>query len=144
MTASEKQTDLNAANRPHARFVGGTLVLEGVSRQLRPPGPFEWINARWRCPAVHYRALYAWFKQQGIRNSIPRWHKLSLSLHDHRELHAYQSEALRAWLAANRWGSVVLPTGAGKTFLALQAIAQTQASCSIGEARRTASSSRAR
>jgi superfamily II DNA or RNA helicase len=128
MRASGKQTDLNAANRPRARFVGGTLVLEGVPRALRPPDPFEWINARWRCPAVYYRALYAWFRQQGIRNSIPRWQKLSLSLHDRRELHAYQSEALHAWLAAERWGSVVLPTGAGKTLLALQAIAQTQAS----------------
>jgi superfamily II DNA or RNA helicase len=39
-------------------------------------------------------------------------------------LHPYQAEALQAWLAAGRWGSVVLPTGAGKTLLALHAIAQ--------------------
>ena len=38
-----------------------------------------------------------------------------------------QTEALNAWLAANCWGSVVLPTGAGKTFLALHAISE----CSV-------------
>ncbi|NTW03221.1 MAG: DEAD/DEAH box helicase [Oscillochloris sp.] len=36
----------------------------------------------------------------------------------------YQSEALEAWLAANGRGTVVLPTGAGKTVLALMAIAR--------------------
>jgi superfamily II DNA or RNA helicase len=35
---------------------------------------------------------------------------------------AYQSEAIEAWLAASGRGTVVLPTGAGKTVLALMAI----------------------
>jgi superfamily II DNA or RNA helicase len=35
---------------------------------------------------------------------------------------SYQSEALEAWLAADGRGTVVLPTGAGKTILALMAI----------------------
>jgi superfamily II DNA or RNA helicase len=112
----------------HAYFLGGTLVLDGVSRSATLPGPFRWINARWRCPAVHYRAIHAWLKERGIRNNIPRWHDLSLVLHDDREPHAYQTEAINAWLAADRWGSVVLPTGAGKTFVAIRAIAQIAAS----------------
>jgi superfamily II DNA or RNA helicase len=113
---------------PRARFVGGTLVLEGVPQASRPPGAFQWINAKWRCPAVHYRTVRPWLRQQGIRNSIPRWQNLALTLHDDRDLHPYQAEALQAWLAADRWGSVVLPTGAGKTFLALHAMAQAGAS----------------
>lgn len=116
---------------PHAYFLGGTLVLEGVDRSARPPAPFRWVNARWRCPAVHYRAIRPWLKERGIKNNIPRWRDLALTLHDEREPHAYQTEALVEWLAANRWGSVVLPTGAGKTFLALQALAQTAASALI-------------
>ncbi len=107
---------------PYARFVGGTLVLEGVDRAITPPGCFQWVNAKWRCPAVHYRAARSWLEQQSIRNHVPRWRKLSLDLQDDREPHAYQTEALQAWLDADRWGSVVLPTGAGKTFLALRAI----------------------
>jgi superfamily II DNA or RNA helicase len=120
----ETQT-INQPDSPRARFVGGTLVLEGVPRASTPPAPFQWINAKWRCPAVHYRTLRPWLRQHGIRNSIPRWQNLALTLHDDRNLHPYQAEALRAWLAADRWGSVVLPTGAGKTFLALQAMTQT-------------------
>jgi superfamily II DNA or RNA helicase len=112
---------------PHAYFLGGTLVLDGVERSTVPPAPFQWINARWRCPAVHYRAIRPWLKEQGTRNAIPRWRDLALTLHDDREPHAYQTEALQAWLAADSWGSVVLPTGAGKTLLALHAMAQTAA-----------------
>ncbi len=83
----------------------------------------QWVNAKWRCPAVYYRVVRPWLRAQGIRNSIPHWRDLSLVLHDDREPHVYQKEALQAWLDADRWGSVVLPTGAGKTFLALQVIA---------------------
>jgi superfamily II DNA or RNA helicase len=116
------------ANKPHAYFLGGTLVLEGVARTERPPAPFRWLNARWRCPAVHYRTIRPWLKAQAIRNAIPRWRDLSLDLRDDRAPHAYQNEALDAWLAAERWGSIILPTGAGKTFLALRAIAATAVS----------------
>ncbi|MCL4299330.1 MAG: DEAD/DEAH box helicase [Anaerolineae bacterium] len=113
---------------PYAYFLGGTLVLEGVERTVRPPAPFQWLNARWRCPAVHYRTIRPWLREQGIRNAVPRWRDLTLTLHDDREPHPYQAEALQAWLEGNRWGSIVLPTGAGKTLLALRAIAATPVS----------------
>lgn len=113
---------------PYAYFLGGTLVLEGVERTVRPPAPFQWLNAKWRCPAVHYRTIRPWLREQGIRNTIPRWRDLALTLHDNREPHPYQAEALQAWMAADRWGSIVLPTGAGKTLLALRAIAATPVS----------------
>lgn len=108
---------------PRAYFQGGTLVLADVDETASVPAPFEWVEAKWRCPAVHYRLVRDWLKEAGIRNTIPRWENLTLSLNDNRQAHAYQTEALQAWHKANRWGSVVLPTGAGKTFLALQAIA---------------------
>ncbi|HVB20678.1 MAG TPA: DEAD/DEAH box helicase [Ktedonobacteraceae bacterium] len=46
---------------------------------------------------------------------------LSLSM----ESRPYQDEALTQWLAAGSAGVVVLPTGAGKTFVAAMAIAET-------------------
>ncbi|MCK6628229.1 MAG: DEAD/DEAH box helicase [Anaerolineae bacterium] len=113
---------------PYAYFLGGALVLEGIAREITPPAPFHWLNARWRCPAVHYRVIRPWLKEQKIRNTIPRWRDLSLHLNDNRTPHPYQTEALDAWLAGDRWGSVILPTGAGKTFVALQAIAATPVS----------------
>ncbi len=116
-------TDLSES--PRAYFLGGTIVLENVAQTATPPAPFQWLNAKWRCPAVHYRTVRPWLKRQGIRNNIPRWGNLNtLALHDDRDPHPYQTEALQTWLTAERWGSVVLPTGAGKTFLALRAIAE--------------------
>jgi superfamily II DNA or RNA helicase len=112
-----------AESPPAARFDGGTLVLEGLDQDAAVARPFDWVNAKWRCPAVHYRLVAPWLRRQGIRNRVPRWRDLALTLHDEREPHTYQAEALRAWQDALCWGSVVLPTGAGKTFLALRAIA---------------------
>jgi len=121
-------TELKETNAPIGYFLGGTLVLDNVPQNTTPPPPFQWLNAKWRCPAVHYRSIRPWLKAQGIRNAIPRWRDLSLHLHDDRAAHSYQVEALNAWLAADRWGSIILPTGAGKTFLALRAIAATAVS----------------
>lgn len=115
------------ADIPVAYFQGGTLVLDHVTQSVTPPDGFQWHNAKWRCPAVYYRTVRDWLYKQGIRNNIPRWQNLTLTLSDNRDPHPYQSEALHAWHQAGRWGSIVLPTGAGKTFLALQAIAE----CSV-------------
>jgi len=114
---------MNLPETSRAYFLGGTIVLDHLPTTVTPPEPFEWLNAKWRCPAVHYRTVRTWLKQQGIRNAVPRWRNLALTLHDNRQPHLYQTEALRAWRQADCWGSVVLPTGAGKTFLALRAIA---------------------
>jgi superfamily II DNA or RNA helicase len=107
---------------PRVVFQGGTLVVYGIEEDAALPPPFRWIKARWRCEAYHLPALTAWFREQKIRNSVPRWEKVSLSLRDERQPHDYQLAALRAWEKANRRGSIVLPTGAGKTFVAIQAI----------------------
>lgn len=111
-------------------FQGGTLVLQGVGAQtdLDLPTPFIFIKEKWRCEAYHFQELVPWLRANGIRSSVPRWQRLSLSLHDRREAHAYQLEALTAWEQAGRRGSVVMPTGSGKTFLAVRAIQLARAS----------------
>jgi superfamily II DNA or RNA helicase len=111
-------------------FQGGTLVLQGVPArsEVEMPAPFIFVKGKWRCEAYYYRELVPWLQAHNIRSSVPRWQRLTLVLHDQREPHAYQVEALRAWEQAQRRGSVVLPTGAGKTFLAVLAIQLVQAS----------------
>ena len=116
---------------PSARFVGGTIVLEDVGEETAVPSPFQWLNTKWRCPAVHYRDVQPWLKAQRIRNRIPRWKNLNLMLHDGRSPHDYQLEALQAWRENGRWGSIVLPTGSGKTFVALKGVAETAVSTLI-------------
>jgi superfamily II DNA or RNA helicase len=103
-------------------YQGGTLVLQDVPEHEPPAAPFQWIKGRWRCEGYHYRALQPDLRQLAIQNSVPRWRPLDLTLHEVREPHDYQVEALTAWDHAGQCGSIVLPTGAGKTFLAIQAI----------------------
>lgn len=103
-------------------FQGGTLVLYGVEPDESVPRVFKWEKSRWRCEAYHYPDLIGWLREHDVRDTVPRWQPLDLPLRDPREPHDYQLEALKAWEAADRRGSIVLPTGAGKTFVAIHAI----------------------
>src|SRR5947199_9051844 len=109
-------------------FQGGTLVLHDTNQVEQVPTPFQFVKNRWRCEAYRYHAIVSWMKEYGIRNSIPRWQHFKLDVHDTRELHDYQVKALDAWKQANGRGSIVLPTGAGKTLVAVHAINHVSAS----------------
>jgi len=63
-------------------------------------------------------------QEQEVRDTVPRWQPLNLKIQETREPHDYQVAALAAWDEAGRRGSIVLPTGAGKTFVAIQAISR--------------------
>lgn len=103
-------------------FQGGTLVLYQTDDNERIPTPFQFVKSRWRCEAYRYHTVLPWMQEQGIRNAVPRWPRLALELHDTREPHEYQVQALDAWKQADGRGSIVLPTGAGKTLVATHAI----------------------
>jgi superfamily II DNA or RNA helicase len=99
-------------------FQGGTLVIS-QRPQSDPPGvPFQWIKGRWRCEGYHYPSL----PHLDLRDTVPRWQRLDCMLDDTHQPHDYQQEAVAAWERAGHRGSIVLPTGAGKTFVAIQAI----------------------
>ena len=66
--------------------------------------------------------LRAWADAQGIPESGDAPGDLDAPLIDPRAPRAYQREAVERWRAAGARGSVVLPTGAGKTLVALLAI----------------------
>ncbi len=109
-------------------FQGGTLIVFGANEQEAFPVPFRWIKGRWRCEAYHYGSILPWLREAGIHNHVPRWKRLRLTLHETREPHDYQLAALDAWQQARKRGSIILPTGAGKTFVAIHAISQVNAS----------------
>lgn len=118
-------------SKPSLAFQGGTLVLYGLDQSQTVPTCFRWEKARWRCEGYHYAALIPWLRENGIQDNVARWETLRLEQHDDRQPHDYQLAALAAWDAAERRGSIVLPTGAGKTFVATQAIHNVQRSAII-------------
>lgn len=116
---------------PTLAFQGGTLVLYDVPQTAAVHPAFQWIKSRWRCEAYHYAEVKAWTRANGVRDDVPRWSPLKLAMHDTREPHDYQLEAIQAWEQAERRGSIVLPTGAGKTFVAIQAIHRADRSAAV-------------
>ncbi|MEM9978273.1 MAG: DEAD/DEAH box helicase family protein [Cyanobacteria bacterium P01_D01_bin.2] len=114
---------------PTLRFDRGTLILHP------PPRGKSWIDhavwddriERFRIPAHCYRPLLETLRREQVtvNDQASDFKALELSPQLTHRPYAHQTEALAAW-QQNRWqGVVVLPTAAGKTYLAqlaLQAI----------------------
>jgi superfamily II DNA or RNA helicase len=106
-----------------ARFDRGTLVLE-ASPELKDPSQIRgaaWDNdmRAWRVPAERYSELSVRLADEHVRkpDKLPGDWKLPA-------LRWYQHVALERWRDAGRRGVIALPTGAGKTLVAIAAIAE--------------------
>ncbi len=108
---------VNTPENGYIFFQGGTLVLKDCA--LTPPAPFRWIKEQWRCEAYHYPEINGWLRANHVRDTVPRWEHPNLTLHEDRAPHDYQRESIKAWAEHDHCGSIVLPTGAGKTFVAI-------------------------
>lgn len=104
-------------------FDQGTLRLEGGGVELLPFAVQE-ANGVARAPASAFGALARWADAHAClldgdprRRFVPQPRAL-----DALALRSYQRDALAAWAIAGRQGVVALPTGAGKTRLAIAAM----------------------
>jgi superfamily II DNA or RNA helicase len=78
--------------------------------------------------ALHYRDIVEYLDRSGIQHEDEVLDLLPCPpLHCKVKLRNYQKEALNAWLKAGRRGTIVLPTGAGKTAIAVGAISNLNA-----------------
>jgi len=118
-------------------FDEGTLLLENAPETV----PYaEWDDRvdTYRAQAYRYRALLEWAGQwaesdgqatlqdgfsHDVADAARAYPDLALTPALQIEPRDYQQAALEAWRSHNRQGTVILPTGSGKTFLGLQAIA---------------------
>ena len=117
-------------------FDDGTLLLEDAPGTV----PYvEWDDRidEYRARAQHYRAIREWATEPDGQATLEEFTATVADLEDDARAYSefyftpsvaieprdYQQEALSAWQDNDRQGSVVLPTGSGKTFLAVQAIA---------------------
>jgi len=102
-------------------FDRGTLLLKGEVGT--PYGKFDPRVGCYRIKAIHYSDVLAYLKESGIacRDEVPNLPPLE-PLKSSVQLRSYQEEALNKWRLACMRGVLVLPTAAGKTFIALKAI----------------------
>jgi superfamily II DNA or RNA helicase len=110
------------------RFRAGTLEILGLPEDdARVAALARWDarEARHRAPAIAYPDLVRLFTRASIPfvDEARRYVELPSGPVLHREPRLYQAEAIEAWRRARGRGVVVLPTGAGKTHVAVMAIA---------------------
>jgi superfamily II DNA or RNA helicase len=107
------------------RFDRGTLVLEATRGGLDPsqiPGAaWDDQSCAWRVPAERYRELSVRLLDNDVQ--MPDIGRLEGTL-QLPELRWYQRAALDRWRTADRRGVIALPTGSGKTLVAMAAIAE--------------------
>src|SRR5208283_821639 len=105
-------------------FDKGTILVRG---NLRIPNTVwdERIGA-FRAQGIFYRDIVRYFKESEleftddvITHLIPCPH---LECASTLKLRGYQKKALNSWDRSGRRGTIVLPTGAGKTVIAIKAI----------------------
>jgi superfamily II DNA or RNA helicase len=114
---------------PKLKFDRGTLLLHP------PPQGRAWLDyATWddrvekfRIPAIYYRSLVEALQadDKKIIDEAKEFYNLELKSVSQFEPYPHQAEALQAWKQSGRKGVVVLPTAAGKTYLAQLAMEAT-------------------
>src|SRR5687767_10998754 len=109
-------------------FESGTLELRGFERDgFELPDACRWDerSACYRAPAAAYADVVRVLHRAGheYTDKARSYAELEASLCVRREPRPYQTEALAAWRRARGRGVVVLPTGAGKSHVAVLAIA---------------------
>ena len=112
-------------------FDKGTLILQNVPEALQSQLP----DIRWdertltfRAPAYRYRHIVSHLRAHDLsyQDTARQFTTEPFTLQKEMLPYPYQTEAIDAWHANGKRGVVSLPTGAGKTFIAILLIADTQ------------------
>ena len=107
----------------------GSIILEGTTPLETPQLDkyFQWDDRTkcWRGEGQVYRQVVMALTEARLTfvDRARSYQKLPIVWHQRFQPRAHQAAALAAWEKAGRRGVVQLPTGAGKTYLALLAIA---------------------
>src|SRR5205807_10135803 len=111
-------------------FDRGTLLLGGATPERLTALPGTRFDARtqsYRAEARHYRAIVETLRraQTPYKDEARAFQPTPWPLRTAREPFPHQTEALNVWQRQGSRGVVVLPTGTGKTYLAILAIHHT-------------------
>jgi superfamily II DNA or RNA helicase len=110
---------------------GGTIIVTGPDREALRTLPFCRPDSRSgtvRAEARHYRVLVEHLRSAALpyKDEARAYERTALQLQSDRVPFPHQAEAVEAWQRAASRGLIVLPTGTGKTFVAILAIQRTE------------------
>ncbi len=111
------------------RFVNGTLVAsDKPAGHPRLDELLVWDERTrvFRTKAFHYSEIVFYLKRNGLAytDGARNFDRIALEIKKPLTPFPHQAAALEAWIAGGSTGIVELPTGAGKTILAVMAIAR--------------------
>jgi len=108
------------------RFIAGTLEVHGLEKgsPLVPSGKWDPRTACLRAPALAYAETVLALRKAGLEyeDEARQYETLNSGALSGFEPRAYQAEAIEAWRKRRGRGVIVLPTGAGKTHVAVMGI----------------------
>ncbi|MCX6127850.1 MAG: DEAD/DEAH box helicase family protein [Proteobacteria bacterium] len=112
-------------------FEAGTLLLDSALGDVESEWPgfaYDKRTKQWRAPAFIYRdiVIRAIEQKRALVDRARQYQALELKLQGAIVPREHQTQALLAWQKQGSRGVVALPTGAGKTILAVLAIVATQ------------------
>ena len=107
----------------------GTVVVDNFPKHLETRFEFlRWDNRtqQYRVPGYRYRELIEDFSEADLEfdDAVRSYEKTATDLKEPIKPRAHQQEAQDAWMKASCRSTVCLPTGAGKTILAVLTIAE--------------------
>lgn len=116
---------------PQLLFDKGTLLLRHLDAAVAENLPEVRWDARvrsFRAPAFRYREIVLALRnsKQDYRDDARNFAPVALPLQEKIVARPHQTEAFAAWVDAGSHGVVTLPTGAGKTILAVMLIERTE------------------
>jgi superfamily II DNA or RNA helicase len=108
------------------KFESGTLILEGANETDSVPKAFVWDSRTkyFRSPAYLYREIIKDFirAKTAYTDEAKSYDTFDFKPKFHVAPRPYQTESIENWKQSERCGTIVLPTGAGKTHVATMAI----------------------
>jgi superfamily II DNA or RNA helicase len=110
----------------HIAYRGGTLEIRDVADPTVLPSRCQWDDRSrcYRAPAMDYAEIVMGCvrRKEEYEDAARAYDELPAGAQARREPRPFQAEALEAWRKQRGRGVVVLPTGAGKSHVAVMAI----------------------
>lgn len=107
------------------KYDKGSIILSGLGQI--PYTVHDPRTNHLRAQALYYSNIISYLQQSGIEyedsvmDIIPTPH-LNISSNDNLSFRTYQKQAIKNWVDAGKKGCIILPTGSGKTIIAIKII----------------------